>query len=326
MRRWRSCLIWLIIAGSAAALFLAWQYAGFRVARRTLPAGMSMAGLPVEGMTREQALNALELAFATPVEVTYLDQRFILPPESVAFHYDVEQTAANLEQILKERAGLSGFIAYVLRRPEEKIVVPVAASYSAQRLDDFLARVATQYDRPPRPLVPLPTSLTFRAAGPGTRLDREISRARLAAALLSAAERRVALAVHTEPPPPHSLDALELMLKVILEKHPGLVAGIFVKDLQNGDELGINADIAYSGMSVLKIAIIADVYRVLEMPLTPEVSAWISQTIGATDSNAAANLLLGKVLGNGDGYQGAENLSASLRYLGLVNTFIAAPY
>lgn len=326
MRRWGGCLIWLVVAASIAALFLAWQYARFRLACRTLPAGMSMAGLSVEGMTREQALNALELAFAMPVEVAYLDQRFVLPPESVAFHYDAEKTAANLERALKERIGLSGFIAYVLRQPEEPVAVPIAAGYSAQRLDDFLARVAAQYDHPPQPLVPLPTSLTFRAARPGSKLDREVSRARLAAALLSAADRRVELAVQTEPPPPYDLSALDLMLKVILEKHPGLVAGIFVKDLQSGEELGINADVAYSGMSVLKIAIVEEVYRVLDAPLTPEVSAWVSQTMGVADSNTAANLLLGNILGNGDSYQGAENLSASLRYLGLVNTFMAAPY
>ncbi len=326
MRRRGGCLIWLVIAVSAAALFLAWQYTGFRLAHRTLPAGMTMAGLSVGGMSKEQALNALELAFATPVEVSYLDQRFVLPPESVAFRHNAEETAANLEQALKERLELAGFVAYVLRYPEEAIAVPVAASYSAQRLDDFLARVAAQYDRPPQSMVPLPSDLTFRSARPGSKLDLEASRERLAAALLSAADRRVALVVKTEPPPAYDLNTLGLMLKLILENHPGLVAGIFVKDLQRGDELGINADVAYSGMSLLKIAIVEEVYRVLEIPLTPEVSTWISQTMGVADDNAAANLLLARVIGNGDGYWGAENLSASMRYLGLSNTFMAAPY
>jgi len=326
LRRRGGCLIWLVIAFSVVALFLAWQYAEFRLAHRTLPAGMTMAGLAVGGMSKEQALNALELAFATPVEVSYLDQRFVLPPESVAFRHNVEETAANLERALRERMGTAGFVAHMLRYPEKAVAVPVAASYSAQRLDDFLARVAAQYDRPPQPIVPLPSDLTFRSARPGSRLDPEASRERLAAALLSAADRQATLVVQTEPPPSYDLNTLGLMLKLIVENHPGLVAGIFVKDLQRGDELGINADVAYSGMSVLKIAIVEEVYRVLEIPLAPEVSTWISQTIGVADSNAAANLLLAGVLGNGDGYRGAENLSASMRYLGLSNTFMAAPY
>ncbi|MCK4315146.1 MAG: hypothetical protein KAX24_05185, partial [Anaerolineae bacterium] len=66
MRRRTGCIAWLIIIGAVVALFLGWQYFAYLSTRRTLPTGMTMAGISVEGMTREQALNTLEVAFATP--------------------------------------------------------------------------------------------------------------------------------------------------------------------------------------------------------------------------------------------------------------------
>jgi len=326
LQRRTGCITWLIIIVAIAMLFLAWQYFSFLLVGRTLPAEMTMAGLSVEGMTPEQAFNALEVAFATPVEVTYQGQLLSLTPDSVELRYDAEQTAANLDTALSTRAGLDGFIAHVLRHPPDPTAVPVAVSYSEERLNGFLARVARQYDRPSQGPVPLPASLTFRPGQPGYALDVEASRVRLAAALVSATNRRADLVVRIEEAPPQDMDVLNQLLQSLLDNHPGLIAGIFIKDLQTGDELEINADVAYAGLSVLKITILEETYRALELPLDPERADWLSDTMGIASSNFKANLLLRDVIGAGDSYRGVENLTASMRYLGLINTFMAAPY
>lgn len=326
MRRKSGLIAWIVIVAAIVVLFLTWQYVGYRMTIRTLPAGMVMAGLPVEGMTREQALDALARAFATPVELTYQGQPITLTPDIVELRYDAEQTAANLDAALTPRNGLDGFIAYVLRRPFPPMDVPVAVSYSQERLDGFLTHVANQYDHPPIPPVPLPDSLTFRAGKPGYQLDVEASRARIAAALVSATGRKVELVVRTEEAPSMRLDILGEMIQAMLDTHLGLIPGVFVKDLQTGDELAINAEVAYAGLSILKIAIMEETYRVLDAPLSTEVSDWLSDTLGITSSNFKANLLLRDIIGGGDGYRGAENLTASMNYLGLRNTFMVAPY
>jgi beta-lactamase class A len=326
LRRRSGCIAWLTIIVAIASLFLAWQYFNYRLTRRTLPAGMTMANLSVAGMTREQALNTLEVAFATPVEVTYREQRLTLSPDSVELRYDAGKTESNLGTILSAQEGLDGLIAHILRRSPGPVDVPVAVSYSQERLDGFLTRVARQYDQPPQSPVPLPASLTFRPGQPGFELDIEASRARLADALVSATDQQVELVVRTEETPPPDLDILGQLLQSILDTHQGMIPGIFVKDLQTGDELEINADVAYAGLSVLKIAILEETYRLLDPPLDPEVTDWVSDTLGVTSSNFKANLLLRDVIGDGDGYQGAENLTASMHYLGLINTFMATPY
>jgi hypothetical protein len=317
---------WPIIIIAIVTFFLAWQYFGFCQANRTLPTGMTMAGLSVEGMTREQALGALEGAFAMPVEVMYRDQRLSLSPDSVELRYDAEETAAKLDEILGERESLDGFIAHVLRRSPDPVDVPVAVHYSEERLTGFLTRVASQYDQAPQEPVPLPASLTLRPGQPGYKLDIGASRARLAVALVSATNQQIELVVQIEEAPLRDIDILDQLLQSLLNPHAGLIPGIFIKDLQTGDELNINADVAYAGLSILKIAILEETYRVLNLPLSPEVTDWVSDTMGVTSSNFKANLLLYNIIGNQDGYQGAENLTTSMNYLGLVNTFMIAPY
>ena len=326
MRRRTGLVAWFIIIAAIPTLFLTWQYFDYLSASRTLPAEMEMAGRPVGGMTRERALNALKVDFAMPVEIAYQEQRLSLSPDSVELRYDAEETAATLDAVLTARGGLDGFIAYVLRHPPDLVDVPVAVRYSDDRLDGFLARVAGQYDQPPQEPVPLPASLTFRPGQPGYELDVEVSRARLAAALVSATDRQVELKVRMEEAPLLDLDMLGQMLQSLLDDREGLIAGIFVKDLQTGDELEINADVAYAGLSILKIAILEETYRVLDLPLDLEVNDWLSDTLGITSSNFKANLLLRDVIGNGDGYRGVENLTASMHHLGLINTFMATPY
>jgi beta-lactamase class A len=317
---------WLVVVAAVIAFLLAWQYLDYRTASRILPAGMTMAGLPVEEKTPEQALNELEVAFATPVEVVYQGEGLSLSPDTVELRFDAEKTAANLEVTLAAQGGFDGFVAHVLRNPVEPMDVPVAVSYSEERLDGFLARVARQYDGPPQSAVPLPDQLIFRAGRSGQELDIEASRSLLAAALVSATDRQAELVVKSSEAPPLEMEVLGEMIQSLTDDHPHIIPGIFVKDLQTGEELGINEEVAFAGLSVLKVAILEETYRALDAPLDVDVTDWISDSLGITSSNFKANLLLRDVIGEGDGYVGAERLTASMNYLGLPNTFIVAPY
>jgi hypothetical protein len=325
LQRKSGCLVWLIIAVAVAALFLAWQYWDYCQASRTLPVGMTMAGLPVGDMTRAQALNALDVAFATPLTVTYQDHALALYPSVVDLRYDADETAANLDSALADYRGVEGFISYVLRREPAPKAVPVVVTYSEAQLSRFLERVADQYDGPPQAPVALPATLDFRPRRPGTTLDAEASYARLAGALVSASRQDIELVVEVERAPPRDLGLLEQLLQSRLDDHPGLIPGVFVKDLRTGAELAINGQVAYAGLSVLKIAILEEVYRSLDDAPGPETIELIRKTM-AESGNFTANLLLRDVVGGGDAYEGVGTLTASMDRLGLVNTYMAAPY
>ncbi|MBN1954644.1 MAG: serine hydrolase [Anaerolineae bacterium] len=325
MRRWSigAIISVLVILGSLLA-FTFWQYLGFRTSLETLPAGVTVAGLDVSGMTVDQALSALQAAFAQPVQLDYQEQALALTPESVAFQFDLPATQTAIESALAGRNSLEGFLTYLLRRPTEPVAIQVVADYSPDRLDGFLSRVSQQYDHPPIPPVPLPAALTFRAGQAGYELDFEASRQAVVAALFSATSRYARLVVTREEAPGLEAEQLEAMFDSLLGSFDG-IASIFVKDMQTGTEITINPEVAYAGMSVIKIAIMVEAYRALSETPSIDETRLLSETM-TLSGNFTANLLLQEVIGRGDAYQGVENLTASMQYLGLINTFMAAPY
>jgi beta-lactamase class A len=117
---------------------------------------------------------------------------------------------------------------------------------------------------------------------------------------------------------------LEEMLNSLLADFDG-ISSIFIKDLQNGEELEMNPEVAYAGMSVVKIAVMVESYRRIDQPPNIEQTKLLTETM-TLSGNFTANLLLRDTIGNGDGYQGVENVTASMRHLGLINTFMATPY
>ncbi|MCD6291338.1 MAG: serine hydrolase, partial [Anaerolineae bacterium] len=99
---------------------------------------------------------------------------------------------------------------------------------------------------------------------------------------------------------------------------------IWVRDIHNRREVGINENVAYAAVSTMKIAILVNVYRRLDAEPDVETSRLISETMRLS-GNYTANLLLG-LIGDGSPDRGAQEVTKSLHRLGLRNSFIAAPY
>ncbi len=97
-----------------------------------------------------------------------------------------------------------------------------------------------------------------------------------------------------------------------------------VVDLQTGQSVAHNEDVAIAGMSLVKVPILINTYRVLDGPPDSEQTKLITETT-ALSSNFAANLLLQSIAGKPDAYAGADIVSQSMRDLGIYNTFIAVP-
>ena len=305
----------------------AWLYAGWQSSQRVFPQGVTIAGLSTAGMTRDQALAMLQEVYAQPITVYYEDRPILLVPEMVELLLDVPATTANLEQVLLAQEGLQGFIEYAIqtlgRRETPSQDIRPVLTYSRERIDAFLRRTAQQFDHPPLDPVPLPEADTFRPAQHGTALDVEASLAPLIAALLSPTNREVHLVVHTEPARPASMEVLRDALDAKLESFTG-IASIFVKNLDTGQELCYNCNIAFSGVSLLKIPIILQRYRQLDAAPDAETQALINAALTESD-NAAANLILQQI-GAGNPYTGALQVTDFVRQLGLESTFLAAPY
>jgi beta-lactamase class A len=104
------------------------------------------------------------------------------------------------------------------------------------------------------------------------------------------------------------------------------VSSYIVVDLATGDTIARNADVAISGMSLLKIPILIETYAALDQPPDYEQNRMINQTI-VQSSNFSANVLMRTIISDrDDSFHGAEIVTNSLRDMDVFNTFITVPF
>lgn len=313
------CILLLI-----AALTTPYYLPRYNAYRSRLPWGVSLAGIPVGGMETGEAKRILEERFYAQLKLNYLDAGLTLSPSEVGFRVEADEMLAEALRAREEIRPWEDFIAFLLQRPIRTFELPLRATYDAEEVERFLSEAASRYDRPLREPQAIATTLSFVPGQPGQRLDVEASLPLVIEALTSAEEREVDLVVETSQPPKPDIGLLKGLLEERLEDFPGII-GVFVKDLTGGEEMGINAEVAFSGMSTLKIAIMEEVFRRLDEPPDVETTELLTETMTLSGRNNSANQLL-SLIGDGDAHQGAKELTESLRYLGLVSTFMGAPY
>lgn len=101
-------------------------------------------------------------------------------------------------------------------------------------------------------------------------------------------------------------------------------ASVFVLDLTTGDTFTLNDGVAYSGMSLTKIPILAAYFQRHDGPLTPDEAFLVADTMMCSE-NITTNQLLDQI-GDGDALRGAQRVTAFMQSLDLRGTFILRPY
>lgn len=114
------------------------------------------------------------------------------------------------------------------------------------------------------------------------------------------------------------------MLAAGFEPETSKVGALFLMNLRTGEALTFGNDIAFSGMSLNKIAILAALYSVLQAPPDAELALHIAGMMVCSE-NADSNAVLRRI-GGGDEYKGAAYVTEFMKGLGLENTYIVAPF
>jgi beta-lactamase class A len=310
-------------------LYALYQLSSYLDYRELIPPGTVVAGLEVGGMSEPEARSMIEQAFAAPVVLNYDDQVIRLHPARVEFRLQQTTVWEDLARRQKQTSFLEGFGIFLLGENPPQIIMPVEARYNEQKIVQFLQDVAQQYDRGMlSPQVELET-LSFSPGRPARQLDIAASVPLIEQALSSASAREVTLVLEQgETPPQADISLLEQMIAWRVEDFNGIV-GVFAKNLDTGEELIYNGDVAYAGMSILKVPILIQTYRWLNHEPDVETDKLLRETM-ITSGNFTANLLLRQIGyqlgGNDSAFTGVEVLNGSLNRLGLENTFMATPY
>ncbi|MBN1428762.1 MAG: serine hydrolase [Anaerolineae bacterium] len=333
----------LEVAGLAmiliATVLLVLNLANFSGERQRMPPSLLMGGVPVGNLPRSQAQARVEEIYGSPITVFYREQEIRLSPAQVGLTVNSDAMLSKADEMRTEGTFWSGFWDFLWLRPESAYDVDLVVDYSADLLRAWLSDLAARYDRPPQPAQAELSTLSFKSGGQGYTLDHEESFLLLDGALRRPTNRTVQLAVNEISASGAELSTLKtLIVEYLMSQQFKGVSSTHIIDLQTGDELRldvdlrgggpsyVNCDIAYAGMSTMKIAIMAEFFRYLDG--RPEAGTDNYKLLSETmvfSGDTSANFML-EVIGAGNGYTGAKNVTQMMQSLGMKNSFIVVPY
>ncbi len=318
----RILLVALLVVGAA---FLLYQGFLFWRALDKLPPSTVIAGVPVGGLTPDAAREAVNERYMAPVVIYNDEERAAeLLPQDVGFAIDTEAMLAEAQAEWQQQEMWRRYVEFVIGLSPRPIVVAPLARHDDAALSNQLNMISDFVDRPAQGPQLLADTGEIQAGQPGVITDRQTSLQQLRVALYSPENRRMSLTLIDEPAPEWDLKVLEDAIENQLASFEGF-ASVFILDLQTGEEVRINSDVAVSALSILKIAIFVEAYRVLDNPPNDYEQELFMSTATAS-SNHSANLLLHIIAGEDNTYEGAAVLTEEMHHLGMVNSFMAVPY
>ncbi|HUF37792.1 MAG TPA: serine hydrolase [Anaerolineales bacterium] len=335
VRRGSAFLIWVSLGFLIGALILAvLQLVSFSRVRTRFPGGLSIAGVPVGGLDRQEAANRLLAVYSTPVELIYGDASIHLEPSVVGFELQIETmlAAADLERI--ETPFWVGFWDYLWGRFDQGGEIPLTASFSEARLRAFIETdIASRYDKPATAAQPAVGTVNFIPGIPGTTVNTDEAIVLIENALLSTTDRSVVLPLGRSLPPRLGFENLRFFITQAVDRagFQGLI-GIYLLDLQTADEihfvyergsfLGTEPDVAFTASSIIKIPIMVSIFEKVGEEIDSETVKLLEDMIELS-GNEPADWVMQRII---DQNLGPLTVTADMHTLGLENTFLAGHF
>lgn len=319
LRKW--ILIALFISGAGFLLVRGVQY---RLTRDVFPEGTEIAGIDVSGMDSPEARLRIEEAYSMPVYVYHKSEHVEIDPVDVGFVLEVDAMLTEAQQRIAERNEWLRYAGFVLHRPLEPVTIPLIASNNEEEVAALVQSISELLDEPATPAQVLSEGGGLKEGQGGFVTDVDASVPIVTDALYRQENRVAKLVVLEQEEPEITIDLLAETIESKLQSFDG-IGSVFILDLQTGEEVNINSDMAMSGLSILKIGIFVEAYRAIDdVPNAEEQKLFLDTA--TRSSNYGANLLLHVVAGVNNTYKGADIFTESMQRLGLENTFMAVPY
>lgn len=318
-------MVTLLVAGVVFLLFKIYQYGTFR---QYMPAGLTVAGVNVGGLTRDESAELLNSRYMDAEVVIFHGEESITiqPGEHADFQLDLE-TMLNQADFQRDQQDFwSGFWGFLWDRPVEVEMVPLQASHDPEALRRTLETIAGSFDAPPQPPQPVPATMSFQYGEPGVSTEIDASMGDVVSALYRPTNREAHL---TRQPVDAQRPDISLLGRLIVnylqnERFNG-VASVFILDLESGQEVRIESGAAMSGMDLVKVPIALQAFRYMDNEPTVSQTHLFTETLLTTEPEGP-NALLNMIAGQDNPYLGSQMMTESIWRLGLKNTFIAIPY
>jgi len=321
-------------------------YTRYKTSAAPIPPGVHLGGIEM-GRVKDVAEVAvlLNARNSEPVAVYYGDRRLILRPQDVDYQMDVERMVAEATRFLDGPDFVDIALRSLLGLDQKRRDVPVYATVNPEKLTAWLESVAGENDRPPQPARAIPprwawaqddaplasagfvgavrSEWQWSTGAPGQTLLREESVQPILDALSSTDQRAAHLRLDEIPAGPPTLNDVAEVLNSFTSDFPGFAA-VYVQDLATGEEGTVDGDVAFSGMSTKKVAIVTALFTRMDGVEDVQIGQMIDYALGESN-NVAANSVLRRV-GDGDIFVGGRRVTEFMRSLGYVNSFIQTGY
>jgi len=309
-----------VILGIIVAVLVIGSIVSFLTTRDRLPNGATVGDVDISGLTVTDAITRTNRILLSPVALRYQSSILQLDPATLDYQINNIVLKLQLDKILSAQRGFDKLPDFVLRRTSEtRIEVPY--QYSQEKLSAYLGGIASDNDREAKAPKPDANGLQLSAGQDGILLNQEESQRLLLKALASSSARFVDLPVDVIPFGSSTIKSLGDLIRTRLAKFTAGVAGVYVKDLRNGQEFSLNGDVAFSAPGWLKVALALESIRVsTQTGVPPSVVPMLTDGSSAKSNETLA------AIGQGDGQAGVNQLNQTLKRMGLVNTFLAQPY
>lgn len=318
----------------AAAGIFVFQLVIFSQQQERLPDGVYVAGVDVSGMLPGAAVAQWENALYQPVTLWYGENPISLRPEGVGFRINSASMLAEAESA----GGAAGenwgrFFNHLTGQESETIVnVRLSAEYQENLLDQFLMEISRRYDRAPGKAAFDPQTLTLRPDSGGFALNIRAAVPLIDAALRSPTNRSVKLPIGDTGAGSRDISVLRDLIIAYLDSKSFIydgqttVASVYIMDLQTGEEINLNSDVAFSAASTIKVPIMIDYYRHLSLAPNDDEAFLMANSL-LCSNNSSSNLIM-RIIGGGtssDIFKGISEVTQNAQYLGARNTFLTAP-
>lgn len=308
----------------SAAGLLGYQWTRIRGQTFIFPEGSTWGNASVAGYSFEEAKSRVENYSTSPLLLKYQDSNIQVSPLDAGLRIDL---GAGESQ--PATPGITRFWNSLWGLQTEPIHREVLLTVDEDQLKTYLAdEIATRYDQPALPSVPIPVSTLFTPGSSGHRLDMDASLEGVKQALLSPEARSATLVVVEGDAFAVDTEILTRFLKLQIQS-TGFngVAEMVAIDLNSGSTVhfavqngqDIPVDVSFSAASTIKIPILVSVMRRSTEPI-PENIVNLADRMMALSENPPADELMRNVIG---GDLAPLEVSADMQALGLNNTFLA---
>lgn len=328
-----SLLRWISLAlfVSAALLFVI-ELVSFSRMRSGFALGTEIAGVPVGGLTLDEASNRLTQAYSVPIEMRYGSAAIQAKPATLGFELNLNAMITAADQERAASPFWSAFFNYLFNRLPTQQSIPLVATINESKLRDFLKNeVAARYDQAAEAYVPIPGSVNFEPGKAGSQLDIDQSVKLVSMALRSPSSRVVNLDINKLNSSKPSFTNLKILLQQIIDVDgfTGL-SEIYVLDLQTGQEMQMayqqgeyyTPDIAFSAESIMKIPVMISSFRRATKPVSADFTKLVEKMIELSD-NTAPDTLMSTLI---DPNLGPIGVTDDMKALGLKNTFLGGMF